>query len=159
MKRLVTHIRRFCSGKSEDGSIAVEFATISPVLLIMLLGVIEVSSAINQNLSVHAAARAGTDFGLTKPPVNGDVQPIINAAKASMPTSWSSDGSNPDVKASLVCECEVTGAVACGGQCAAGERMQTYLKVDVTKAYTPVVNFRFMSSSMKFSNTSQIRLN
>lgn len=159
MKSLAEHIKHFCFGDAEAGSIAVEFAAISPVLLIMLLGVIEVSSAINQNLSVHAAARAGTDFGLTKPPVSGNVQPIIDAAKSSMPAAWSSDGSNPDVKASLVCECEITGAIACGGQCAAGERMQTYLKVDVTKTYTPVVNFRFISSSMKFSNTSQIRLN
>lgn len=152
-------IRKLFTYGSDGGTIAVEFGMIAPIVLVMLLGVIEVSSAISQNLAVQASARAGTDFGLTKPPVQGDMQPIVGAVKAAMPAGWAADGSKPNVKATLVCECEVSGPVACGGQCGQDERMQTYLKVDVTKNYTPIVNFRFFSTSVVFSNTSQIRLN
>ena len=146
---------------SRDGSIAVEFALIAPVVLVMLLGVIEVSSAISQNLSVQASARAGTDFGLTKPPVQGNVQPIIDAVKAAMPKDWASaaSGGDPAITAALVCECEVTGAIACSSECGKGELKQTFLKVDVKKTYAPLVNFRFIKPTFKFSNTSQVRLN
>lgn len=159
MFSIFQHLKRLRFSGASDGAIAVEFGMIAPVILVMLLGVIEVASAISQNLAVQASARAGTDFGLTKPPLQGDMQPVVNAVKAAMPPEWTSDGSNPTVNASLACECEVSGPVACGGQCGQNERMQTYLKVDVSRSYTPIVTFRFFTTSFRFSNSSQVRLN
>ncbi|MEQ1669520.1 MAG: TadE family protein [Hyphomicrobium sp.] len=145
---------------SHEGAIAVEFAFIAPVILIMLLGVVEVSSAISSNLTVQAAARAGTHYGLTTPPVQGDMTPVINSVKAALPVAWTAAGAATPatINASVICECENTGPVACGGTCAAGENKQEYLKVDVSKPYKPIVTPRYFATNFVFTNSSQIRL-
>jgi hypothetical protein len=145
---------------SHEGTIAVEFGLIAPVLLVMLLGLVEVSSAISTSLSVQGAARAGTHFGLTKPPVQGDLAPVIAATRAALPAEWTGSGATDaaEVSASLVCECEVTGAIACGIACSKGEKSLTYLKVDVSKVYTPIVKLHYFTNKYAFKNSSQVRL-
>lgn len=141
------------------GTIAVEFGLIAPVMLVLLLGVLEVSSAISSSLAVQGAARTGSQYGLTRPPIQGDVSGIIAATRAALPQSWASDdAASTKVNATVACECEVTGAIACGGTCAAGEQMMSYLKVDVARIYKPIVALRYFSTGYEFKNSSQVRL-
>ena len=146
---------------SGDGSIAVEFGFILPVILTMLLGIVEASLAISNQLTVQAAARVGTQFGLTKPPVQGNVQPVVDAARAALPQEWTGAGADgpATVAANLACECEFTGPAACGSPCGAGERSQTYLRVVVTKPYRPLVKIRYFSPQFVLKDTSLVRLN
>ncbi len=74
--------------RAECGAMAVEFGFIAPVVIALLLGVVEVSQAISDQLQVQAAARVGANFGLTKPPVQGNVQPVINSVRAALPADW-----------------------------------------------------------------------
>ena len=152
------HFGAFC--KAPDGVIAIEFAFIAPVMLVLMLGVIEASLAISDKLTVQSAARAGTHFGLTKPPVQGNMAPIVAAVRAAMPADWATanNGGAPQINASLYCECQVTGPAACGAPCAAGEAQMTYLKVQVQKLYKPLLSFRNFAPSFTFNNTSTVRL-
>jgi Flp pilus assembly pilin Flp len=147
-------------GRADKGAIAVEFGLIFPLVVIMLLGVVEAAAAISANLSVQGAARTGAHFGLVKPPVQGDVSPIVNATKAALPSGWVGTGvQNPaQISASVTCECELTGAIACGVPCPAGEQTLSYLKVDVAKVYTPIVALRYFAPTFEFKNSSQVRL-
>jgi hypothetical protein len=80
--------------------------------------------------------------------------------RAALPPEWvTAEAETPaEVSATLLCECELTGAVQCGVQCAAGEQSMTYLKVDVAKTYTPLVTLRYFSPAFKFQNSTQVRL-
>jgi len=51
--------RPFVSERSERGAVAVEFALLMPVLVMLLLGIIEFSRAYNAQASLSAAAREG----------------------------------------------------------------------------------------------------
>ena len=146
--------------RSESGAIAVEFGFVFPLVLVILLGIVEASAAISANLSVQGAARTGAHFGLVKPPVQGDMAPVISATRAALPADWVSAGAaNPaKIAANIACECELTGPVACGVPCSAGEQSLSYLKVDVSKVYTPLVALRYFSPSFEFKNSSQVRL-
>lgn len=151
-------LRQFAG--SLHGTIAVEFAMMAPVVLVMALGIVEIAVATSNGLAVQSAARAGTHYGLTKPPLQGDMSQIIAAVKAAMPASWTANGAAdaPVITANLVCECEQTGPVACGAPCAKDEASLTYLKVDVSKTYTPIVTLRYFTPSFQFQNSSQVRL-
>lgn len=142
------------------GAIAVEFGFIAPVILVMLLGIVEVALALSNNMAVQAGARAGTHFGLIKPPVQGDMAPVTAAVKAALPSEWTSAGAQDaaQINATLTCECEVSGPIACTAPCGQGEKMQTYLKVDVSKVYTPLVTLRYFATNFEFKNSSQVRL-
>ncbi len=146
--------------KCSRGAIAVEFGFIAPVILVMLLGIVEVALALSNNLAVQSAARAGTHFGMIKPPVQGDMAPVTAAVKAALPSEWTSAGAEDaaQINASLTCECQVSGPIACNAPCGQGEQMQTYLKVDVSKVYTPLVTLRYFAPSFQFKNSSQVRL-
>lgn len=48
--------------ESRDGSTAVEFALLAPMLLLLLAGLIDVSRLISQTMQVRAAAQAGADW-------------------------------------------------------------------------------------------------
>lgn len=146
--------------KSRDGVIAVEFGLIAPIILALVLGVVEVSRAIENYLSIQTATRAGTHFALSKPPVQGDMSRIVSSVRAALPPDWVSaaDGSAPKITASMVCECDVTGPAACGAPCGVGEKQQTYIKVEVQKIYTPLVSFRYFSPSYQLKTASVVRL-
>ncbi len=142
------------------GNIAVEFGFIAPIVLIMLLGVAEVSVAISNQLTVQAAARAGAHYGFMKPPVQGNMQPVIDSVKAALPPKWvaTANASKATVAASVTCECELTGAAVCGAPCAAGERSLTYLKIDVAKKYEPLVKIHHLTSDVTLRDTVMVRL-
>jgi len=58
--------RRTLSGKSKNsGSAAVEFAVVLPVILTLLLGAIEVASALNTQGALQNAAREGARYVIT----------------------------------------------------------------------------------------------
>ena len=92
---------RFSVG--DQGAIAVEFGLIFPVILVMLLGIVEASAAISANLQVQGAARTGAHFGLVKPPVQGDMSPIISATRAALPAGWVSGNTDTAPQANRVC--------------------------------------------------------
>lgn len=146
--------------RAECGAMAVEFGFIAPVVIGLLLGVVEISQAISGQLQVQAAARVGSNFGLTKPPVQGNVQPVIDSVRAALPAEWidSANAEKAVVAATILCECEVSGPAQCGAPCGAGERSQTYLRVDVTKPYTPMVQIRYLPLSFTLRDTSLVRL-
>lgn len=143
--------------RAQDGSIAVEFGYMLPVLLLLALTVGEAAMAISEQMSVQSAARAGTHFGLEKPPVQGDMQPIINSVKAAMPAGWSGE-EQPTITAKIVCECEFTGPVQCGASCGKDERTQSFLQVDVTKRHSTMFSFQGWKPSVTLKNTSIVRL-
>ena len=147
-------------GRSETGTMAVEFGFIAPVVIGLLLGVVEISQAISSQLQVQAAARVGSNFGLAKPPVQGNVQPVIDSVRAALPAEWidSANAEKAVVAATILCECEVSGPAQCGAPCGAGERSQTYLRVDVTKPYTPMLQIRYLPLSFTLRDTSLVRL-
>ena len=158
--RQVLRLRGRAFLRNRSGTIAVEFAYMMPVFLVTLMCLGEVALAISDQMSVQAAARAGTHYGLQKPPAQGDVAPVIAAVEAAMPARWISgdDGGKPVIAAAVLCECEFTGPVQCGSACAKGERSQSFLKVDVTKVHKSILSFQGLKAQLSLKNTSMVRL-
>lgn len=76
---------------SRDGSTAVEFALLAPMLLLLLAGVVDVSRLISQTMQVRAAAQAGADWaqrngwdaaGVTTAVASATTLPSVAAAPA-----------------------------------------------------------------------------
>ncbi|MGL4398158.1 MAG: TadE/TadG family type IV pilus assembly protein [Hyphomicrobium sp.] len=143
-----------------SGAIAVEFGLIMPVAMILMLGVVDASLAISDQLTLQAAARAGAQFGLVKPPVQGNTAPLVASVRAAMPAEWSDNytSDNATVAAAVVCECEFTGAIQCGNACAVNERLQSYVQVQVTRPYKSLVNFLDWTPQLTLGDTTRIRL-
>ena len=72
------------TGRREQGSAAVEFALILPVLMILLLGIIEFSYAFFIQASVSNAARLGARNYAINYSVAGSQQAAIDLAKSAL---------------------------------------------------------------------------
>jgi len=146
--------------RAESGAIAVEFGYLLPVLLVLILAAGEIGFAISDQLTVQAAARAGTHYGLKMPPSAGNLGPVINSVKAALPANWQTPTATnkPVVAATIECECEFTGPIQCGLACAKGERSQSYLKVDVSKVHASVISLRGWKPQLTLKNSSRVRL-
>lgn len=143
-----------------SGVMAVELALLLPVILVMMMGAYEFSSAISNQMAIQNATRASTQYALTKPPIQGDLQEVVEAAKQAMPSDWT-DAQNAhaaQISASLTCECSLTGQVACTAQCTTGEEKLTYLNVSITKVHDFLFDFPGLIPSVDLADTAVVRL-
>jgi len=143
-----------------DGAIAIEFAMIAPILIIMAISVYDVSLAIKQKLALQNATRIGVQYGLVRRPVQGDMQHVINAVEQTLPPKWdkSNAATQPQISAALRCECSTGLVIACGSKCSAGQTKLTYLKVEITKTYQTMLPYPGFDSNFEISDESIVRL-
>lgn len=137
-------------GRFQRGSALVELVVISPLLLILLIGLIEVGRIGNYAIQVANAARAGAQFGAQDISTAADLQGQANAATA--------DTQVPGVTASPVptfCQCADGTASTCQQtDCATTHRLQ-WVQVTATGTYTTSLNSSFLPAPLRSITISQ----
>lgn len=116
---------------SESGQGLVEVALVTPLLILLLLGVIDLGRYAYEAILVGNAARSGAGYGAQNPYTAVDSGGICDAASydfqgsavaCSGSTSTGTNGTLT-VTSSLVCECDNAGTMSagsCTGTCATG---------------------------------------
>jgi Flp pilus assembly protein TadG len=88
---------------SQSGAVAMEFALVLPMLLLILFGIIEFSVLFYNKAMITNASREGARFGITYPGGGGrftepEIQTVVSAYVGNMLISF---GNNPTVDVSL----------------------------------------------------------
>lgn len=78
---MVCHKKRMFNGHPRKGTAAVEFAVVSPVLLAVIFGALELGCAFHTLDSLQNAAREGARKGIT---INGSVESVMTACQNSL---------------------------------------------------------------------------
>jgi Flp pilus assembly protein TadG len=123
------------SKHESEGSAAIEFGIIAPMLLILLMGIVELSNAVHLAMQVQDAAEAGALYAGKKGWNQAGISAaVVNATDAT------------DITASPVpyefCGCPSTSGittVSCGTTCTGGGSAETYVKVSASRPYTPIL--------------------
>ncbi|MFZ5608107.1 MAG: hypothetical protein ACOY99_00690 [Pseudomonadota bacterium] len=133
------------------GTGVAELALMAPLLALMMVALVDVSLGLGFKLKLQRTAKAASELALVKRPVNNDVSYIEDAARQAYqsPTLMA--------QAALQCECPDGTAVACGDPCPGGARRQTYLAVDVSDAYRPLLGY-FGLPAITVSGRAVLRL-
>ncbi len=130
-------LRRSCEGVS-----AIEFALITPVLLVFLIGVTDFGLAMFHKMELQSAVRAGAQYALSD---GNDTASIISAVVSSTGAGITSS----DV--TLTCQCldtstEVLTGTTCGSTgCASSEAV--LMTIDAASTYTPLLTPNLDTSS------------
>lgn len=103
------------------GASAVEFALISPVLAIALLGIAEVGQITYQRTDMHGALRSGGQYVL-----NGGRD--LAVAREIIVRSWSAMPDDAQVEATRFCTCSDV-AHACNSPCSGGGVPEAYISL------------------------------
>lgn len=121
--------------RNREGAVAVEFALITPVLLIALIALADFGLMVYQNTQLSEAASAGTRFALQ--PGNEDDDAGIEAAVlASLP-----DNLGASVAVTRECRCPTGDAVACDSECSGEVVPGRYVSVVVTCPYSMIFDY------------------
>lgn len=130
MTRLLNLFRR-----NRDGSVVVEFALITPVMIIALIALTDYGLMVYQNTQLSEAASAGARFAL-QPGNEDDDAGIAAAALASLP-----DTLGATVTLTRECRCPTGGAVDCASECSGEVEPGRYLEVVVTCPYSMIFDY------------------
>ena len=152
--------RLYSSLGCQRGTFAVEFALIAPLLLLMLVGAYDVSTIIQENMVLQNATRVGIQYGLIRRPVQGDLQPVENAVKTSLPSDWLGDNSpySAKVAVTIQCECSQSGATSCSSGCPVGEQRMSFLGIEVKKTSKFLFQYPGLGESIDLHDKSLVRL-
>jgi Flp pilus assembly protein TadG len=129
MKTILNILNKF--RQSTSGVAATEFALVAPVLLILVLGLIDVSTAVTGSLDLKTSARAGAEYALA----NSDDAIGIRAAVIGATGNTSA---TLTVTTTVFCECARV-ALTCGQTCPLDSSVpDQFVKVAVSDAYSPL---------------------
>ena len=137
----------------EAGSAAVEFALLAPVLVMIVMGMIDYGSVMNQTMQVAAAAHAGAEYAIR----NGWNANGIQTAVTGATTLTVSASPAPQ----LVTACISNGAVVttAAPTCASGAKPGHYVVVSAQATVTPLVAWPSFVMPAAVSSQATIRIN
>jgi len=127
---------------SRRGIATVEFAIITPLLLLLVAGVVDYTMLMRAAIAVGDAARAGAEYGSISASNASNTSAIQTAALNAAP-----DISGLTASAAKVCSCSNGSTVNCsGGTCPSGP-VRTYVQVTVTTTVSPMFSYPWLGYS------------
>jgi Flp pilus assembly pilin Flp len=153
-----------------QGVAAAEFALIAGVLLTLLIGAYDIGGAIQQNIRLAAAVRAGGQYAVSFPnrlmsadgcsPTSGDSPAAPTSAacaiRQALPASWT------DVTISISCSCrergddDMTRVSSCGstGNCPGGSG-ERFVTLQASRAFSSILPSAVFNVAPLTSNSVQ----
>jgi len=141
--------RRF--SKTERGSAAVELAVISPLLLLLIIGVLDYGRAFYTSITVANAARAGAEYGAQGPVESGNIDGMKDFAQGD-----GQEAGTLTLSARRYCECG--GAAApCTTACAGGAAPAVFVEVTATKPLSMLLPYPGLPGTLTISRMATFR--
>lgn len=124
---------------SDTAGVAItELALVLPLLLLLLLGMIDVSRMVAARLTLEQAAQRTTDLALARPPSSSDTYLRDEAmAVAGVPAE--------NVEVDLILECDGTRQADYTESCPEGTFMGRYVRVSIVKQADPIFDWTSLS--------------
>jgi Flp pilus assembly protein TadG len=151
--------------RSQSGQSLVELALLTPILLLLVVGTVEMGRYTSLSILVGNAARAGAEYGAQNPTTAGDSAGIQNAAMADL-KDISGFKTQPTVTSTFVCGCDNGGTIipspetfaACSVTCNVGAHLVTSVQVTVTGTFSSMFNYPGIPSPLTITSTATERV-
>lgn len=137
--------------RSQRGSAAIELAVVSPLLLLLIIGVLDYGRAFYTSITVANAARAGAEYGAEGPVQSANIAGMMDFAQGD-----GQDAGTLTLSARRYCECAGT-AAACTTACAGGAAPDVFVEVTATKALSMLLPYPGLPSTLSIARTATFR--
>jgi Flp pilus assembly protein TadG len=150
--------------RSQSGQSLVELALLTPVLLLLVVGTVEMGRYASIAIMIANGARAGAAYGAQSPgTAQGGSTAIQNAALADLQDISSL---NPTVTSVVVCGCDTGGTIipnpetnaACATTCSVGSTTVSSIQVTVTGKFNSMFNYPGIPSPLTITSTATERI-
>ncbi len=143
------------------GTFAVELALISPVVLIIMVGALDMTAALHRQIDLQNAVKTAAHYASIHKPLDGNMTNVItNTENAISTNNWYNQISptSPNVTASLVCGCPSVTVQACTQSCPAGERRSVTLEISVTQNHQTLFTYPVIDDIFPLTARTTTRL-
>lgn len=138
------------------GVVAIEFAVMGALLLLLLVGGVDLGIAFYEQMAVQTAAEAGAQYVT----VNGfSVAGINNAVANSSTTTTTTITASP--APSQFCGCPGAGgisAISCTSTCTGGVTPSKYVRIDTTATHWVAFSQGFLPSPFTLTGSATVRI-
>lgn len=138
---------------AEDGSMALEFALLAPVLLLLAVAIIDIASAANRQIQLVGAVRAGVQLAVDRPPTPATLHEIASIVRGTGPEAHDDDAQAVVVE--MFCEGADGARLACGVD-PAGEA--TYVSIAFTESWAPTLTYSLVRQAVPLAARQIIRV-
>lgn len=118
--------------RDRHGGAALEFAFLTSVLVLIMLGVVDLGNAAQQTIRLETAARAGAQYALGYPRDRAGIEEQVRTALA----GWTDITIAPAV---LCCVCPTDPSVTCDNESRCSTRTERYMTISVTRPFRPLL--------------------
>lgn len=136
-KRTATQ-RNFRFRSRSRGQSAVELASITPILVLMLLAVVDFGRFFYVSIAVHSAARAGAQYGSQSVESAADLTGMTNAANTDWNNSQMSLTATPS---QCTCASSSNSVAACPSDYCTVDSQANFVEVDTAVTFTSVMSY------------------
>lgn len=151
--RLAAWIRQW--RKTQGGVAAIEFAILSPLLVLLLIGLVEIGFASYEAMQAQSAAEAGALYAAKHGwDLTGIEGAVVNATGAS--------GITADPAPQTFCGCPQTGgiiATSCNSTCPGGSPPGQYVEIHASLAHQTILPYPGLPTPLVLKGKSTLRLN
>ena len=136
----------------EEGSVAVEMAVITPLLLLLLLGASDFAKVYRAQMRLVGATKAGAQYGAQSKLTASDIAGIQAAAHRD-----ANDLDAVEVEAQYYCRCGEV-AQACTNTCAGGVAPSLFVEVTASGTFTTAMRYPGIPDSIPLEHTTTVRV-
>lgn len=138
-------------GLDARGTVAVEFALLVPVLMLMLVTLIDFGTAFREKMQAEKAARAGLQYAIYDPADNAGIASAITMATG-LPAAQLT------INVSRFYECANGTRPVSPNFCAAGDWPGTYVRVAISKPYTALLSWGGLAERFTVTGSAEGRV-
>lgn len=132
------------------GNVAVEFALVCPVVLMLLAGIVDYGLAINSKMNLSSAVRAGLQHAM---------QDGVGLVQVEQSVLSALNGNTEDaaVTTTQICECPDGSAVDCFDTCPSGRR-RTFIRIEASRPHATLMSWPGIESPTQLEVTARVRV-
>ena len=136
--------------KNNAGNIAVEMALLAPLLIILLTGMFDFGTAINERMKLTSAVRAGIQYAM-----HHSADPEI--VKQTVLGALGAESTGTTVTVSQSAECADGSEVDIDGSCGAALK-RTFVNISAQRAHETIFNYPAVPAPVSLSATASVRV-
>ena len=138
--------------EARDGALALEFALMAPMLMVLLAGVIDVGAAINRQMELTSAVQSGAQLAIARAPTAETLGEITAAVRLAAPPDANE---SQEILVDMFCEA-ADGVSASCSEPAPG--LATYVDIRLSETWQPALSYPLHGQSLPLEASLTLRV-
>jgi uncharacterized membrane protein len=141
--------------RDERGIVAIELALLTPILIMLLIGLIDVGRVFHRQMTLDRAVRAAADYAVAIGATSGSLEAVRAAVERVAPDDPSG---TRVIRSSMTCLCGAA-AATCGQFCSDGRSPDAFVNVGLEEIVEAIMPYPQVGQSIRVSSTATVRVN